>query len=333
MSEFGKVATGWWRVPKGARNLITDVPGVQVGHATLLEGTARTGVTAIVPASGNLFQQKLEAGSTIINGFGKSAGLLQLQELGQLETPILLSNTFAVPVCTTALIKHAIEANPEVGRGAPTVNALALECNDGVLNDIQAFRVTEETARAALDSCGSDFELGSVGAGTGMKSFGFAGGIGSASRLVLADRSQFTLGALVLSNFGQRSEFRYFGQRLGDTEERDSEADKGSIIIVLATDAPLDSRQLTRISKRSAAALGRLGSYLGHGSGDIAVAFSTDLERNQKINETSLDAFFLATVEAVEEAVLRAMWHGKSRKGYDGALLPELRSTIKELNL
>lgn len=330
MDRFDAYCTGWWRLEKGARNLITDVDGVRVGHATLLEGTARTGVTALIPQDGDLFAQKLEAGVAILNGFGKSVGLVQLQELGEIETPILLSNTFAMPVCATTLIKNAIKSNPEIGRSLPTVNAVALECNDGQLNDIQAFHVTEEVAQEALQSAGVTFELGSVGAGTGMKSFGFAGGIGSASRVFRVGDKSYSLGALVLSNFGQRQEFRFCGRRLEMNDIAGDGADKGSIIILLATDAPLCSRQLTRIAKRSGAALGRTGSFLGHGSGDIALAFSTANRNGTKLEETALDRFFLATVEATEEAIYRAMWHGTSRAGYNGLILPSLRETLMQ---
>jgi D-aminopeptidase len=329
MSEFDDLTANWWRLERGARNLISDVEGVEVGHVTLLEGTARTGVTALVPQTGNLFENKLEAGVAILNGFGKSVGLIQVEELGEIETPILLSNTFAMPVCTTALIKNAIAQNPEIGRKLPTVNAVAMECNDGQLNDIQAFHVTETHAQEALQSVSKDFALGSIGAGTGMKSFGLAGGIGSASRLIKFEGARYTLGALVLSNFGQASEFRFCGKRiaLGD---QTAAPDKGSIIILLATDAPLSSRQLTRIAKRSGAALGRTGSFLGHGSGDIALAFSTADRNDKKLNEPMLDHFFLAGVEATEEAIYSAMWHGTSRKGYDGKILPSLRDLLAE---
>jgi len=325
---FDRLSVGWWSLPRGPRNLISDVAGVSVGHATLLEGTARTGVTAIKPHGGNLFTNKVEAGVAVLNGFGKSIGLVQLEELGQIETPILLSNTFAMPVCTTTLIKQAIGKNSEIGRSLPTVNALALECNDGQLNDIQAFHVSERDVNLALEAAGPEFELGSVGAGTGMKSFGFAGGIGSASRMVEIGGDQFIVGALVLSNFGQQSEFRFCGKKLAVPRDKQAVLDKGSIIIILATDAPMDSRQLKRLAKRSAAALGRTGSYLGHGSGDIAVAFSTLVPNAGRVEEQKLDGMFLGAVEAVEEAILRAMWIGTSRAGYDGTMFPSLRDAM-----
>ncbi|MGJ8527195.1 P1 family peptidase [Maritalea sp.] len=337
--EFENLTSGWWRLPTGPTNMISDVAGVRVGHCTKNDGSARTGVTAVLPHSGNMFSQKLEAGVAVLNGFGKSVGLVQVKELGQIETPILLSNTFAMPTCSTVLTKRAIAQNPEIGRKLPTVNPLAFECNDGLLNDIQALHVSEDMAQAALDSAAAEFELGSVGAGTGMKSFGFAGGVGSASRLVqIGDDLQYTIGALVLSNFGKQSEFRFCGKRLLETNGENETPDRGSIIILLATNAPLCSRQLKRVASRSSAALGRMGSFLGHGSGDIALAFSTANQAQtnvgkatvqfERLNESLLDQMFLGAVEAVEEAVLTAMWHGKSREGYDGIAFPELRNSM-----
>ncbi len=325
----------WWVHPTGPKNLITDVPGVSVGHYTHNTGdTARTGVTSILPHDGNLFDRPVHAASAVLNGFGKSAGLVQLDELGEIETPIILTNTFGVSDCSKALTKRAIRNNPEIGRKMPTVNPLVLECNDGVVNDIQAFHVSEDMVNFAIDQASADVDQGTVGAGTGMKTFGFAGGIGSASRTVRTpDKAKYTLGALVLSNFGQKSELRIMGKKLSAFDPQNPDAqDKGSIIIILATDAPLDSRQLGRICKRSGAALGRLGSFWGHQSGDIAVAFSTANSHSRsckahydatRLSEICLNDFFHAAVEAVEEAVLNAMWFGRASLGYNGKTLPQ----------
>ncbi|RCK50791.1 D-aminopeptidase [Thalassospira profundimaris] len=330
----------WWVHPTGPKNLITDVPGVKVGHTTLNQGTtARTGVTAILPHGGDLFDRPVHAASAVLNGFGKSIGLVQLDELGEIETPIVLTNTFAVGDCGKALIKRAIRQNPAIGRKTATVNPLVLECNDGVVNDIQAFHVTEEMVDHAIDQADENFEQGTVGAGTGMKTFGFTGGIGSASRLVTVDgSSRYHLGALVLSNFGQKSELRVLGKKYAAFNPAMPDAqDKGSIIIVLATDAPLDSRQLGRISKRAGAALGRMGSFWGHQSGDIAIAFSTQNSHSRtgtmqydatRLAENSMNVFFHATVEAVEEAVLNAMWFGRASAGYTGKTLPEFQAFL-----
>ncbi|PVA09838.1 aminopeptidase [Pelagivirga sediminicola] len=326
----------WWRFPVGKTNTISDISGVRVGHADIRGEGICTGVTAVLPHDGDLFRQPVPAAVSVLNGFGKSVGLLQLAELGEIETPILLTNTFGVPACTTALIRRAIAANPEIGRSVGTVNSLVLECNDGKVNDIQVLRVTEADADRAIDNASSGFALGAVGAGSGMKTFGYAGGIGSASRrLTLDGGTAYGLGALVLSNFGAQSDLRVFGQLIPPaTDGAGDEPDKGSIIILLATDAPLCSRQLERVARRSGAALGRLGSHIGHQSGDIALAFSTagahvrdsrDTHSATRICESRMDTFFAAAVEVVEEAILSALWHSVPSRGYDGSMLPCFR--------
>lgn len=331
-------ADGWWDLPTGFANTIADVPGVAVGHTTCLHGAARTGVTTVIPHNGDLFRYPVPAGFAVLNGFGKSAGLLQLAELGRIETPILLTNTFGVAACTTALIRRAIEQNPEIGRSRATVNPLVLECNDGRVNDIQALAVTEAMANDAISAASPEFAQGTVGGGTGMRTFGFAGGIGSASRRVaLPSGREHVLGALVLSNFGRPGDLRLLGKRV-DTPEagRCDPDDKGSVIVVYATDAPLDSRQLTRLSRRAGAALGRLGSYWGDQSGDIALAFSTanllsidsEVVTIERLGEARLDPFLCAAVEAAEEAVLNGLWHAESLTGYDGLRLPALRDQL-----
>ena len=333
-----KEADAWWALPTGPKNSIADVQGVRVGHATLIEGSARTGVTAILPHSGNLFTDKVPAGSAVINGFGKTVGLMQQVELGQIETPILLTNTFGVPACATALIRAAIKANPTIGRDAATVNPLVFECNDGTVNDIQTLSVTEETAAQAIAAASEEFAQGTVGAGTGMRTFEMAGGVGTASRMVtLPSGTPYTVGVFVLSNFGQAGEMRIFGQRLDPVPRQSAppaDPERGSIIIIIATDAPFETRQLARLARRGAPALGRLGSFVGHGSGDVALAFTTaytvaaageEQSMVPRLSETVINPFFHAVVEATEEAILNAMLHAKSHTGYDGARLPTLR--------
>ncbi len=195
-------------LPPGTRNSIADVAGVTVGHATLIEGDVCTGVTAVLPHDGDLFHDKLVAAAIVLNGFGKSVGLVQVNELGTLETPILLTNTFAVGVCATSVIRRAIAANPEIGRQTSTINPVVLECNDGYLNDIQAMAVTEAHADAAIAASAEVFAVGAVGAGTGMSCFGLKGGIGSASRRLHLDGEAFHLGVLVLANFGRAGDLR-----------------------------------------------------------------------------------------------------------------------------
>ena len=218
-------------LPPGERNSIADVPGVTVGHATLIEGDVRTGVTAVLPHDGDLFRDKPVAAAVVLNGFGKSVGLVQLNELGTLETPILLTNTFAASVCAAALIRRAISADPEIGRQTSTVNPVVLECNDGYLNDIQAMAVTEAHAEAAITAAAEAFAVGAVGAGTGMSCFGLKGGVGSASRRLRLDGATYHLGVLVLANFGRAGDLRLplgFGLRPAQGQAPGRRADPAS---------------------------------------------------------------------------------------------------------
>ncbi len=336
-------------LPAGARNSITDVPGVTVGHCTLAGGACQTGVTVVLPHAGNLFADKVPAAATVLNGFGKSIGLVQVEELGVLETPIALSNTFAVGVLAQAQIRQAIAANPEIGRAWPTVNPLVFECNDGYLNDIQAMAVQEAHYVQACAAAGVDFAQGAAGAGRGMSSFGLKGGIGSASRHV----GQYHVGALVQANFGTMPAFTVAGTRIGGllAQRLQAEAqvaagpeagpEKGSIIMILGTDAPLDARQLRRLSLRAGAGLARTGSVFGHGSGDIALAFSTACTVPQQadapmpalamLHETRLDALFHAAADCIEQAILHALWQAETVHGRDGHRRVALRELMPEL--
>ena len=322
-------------LPPGARNTIADVPGVGVGHATLAEGGVQTGVTMIRPRGGDMFRAKLPAASAIINGFGKSIGLVQLDELGQLETPIGLTNTLSVGTVGTALIRRAIQENPRIGRRTATVNPVVIECNDGWLNDIQGLNVTEAHALAALDACAPDFARGAVGAGRGMSAYGLKGGIGSASRRLMLDGAAFHLGALVLANFGRLPDLVIDGRKLGAELAGDAEPERGSVIVVLVTDVPLDHRQLRRIALRASVGLVRTGSHLGHGSGDIALAVSNaepidhdekaDLVARRVLNENRIDILFRVAAEATEDAVLDALFAAESVTGRDGHVRVALR--------
>ncbi|WPD73938.1 P1 family peptidase [Dickeya fangzhongdai] len=321
------------RTPLGPHNRLSDVPGVRVGHHTLAQGEIQTGVTAIVPPGDNLFTQPLPCGAAVLNGFAKPVGLVQLEELGRLQTPILLSNTLSVGTLFTTLVRDAIGRNPELGRSLPTVNPLALECNDGWLNDIQALAVSEEMARAALDSATADFARGSVGAGRGMSCFALKGGIGTASRLI--PELNATLGVLVLANFGTLSALTLDGVQVGEAiapllPELTPQRDAGSIIIVMATDAALDARQLTRIARRAGAGLGRLGSYWGHGSGDIAVAFSTQ-PTPQPPDDAQLEPLLNAAADATEHAVLDALLQAEAVTGFRGHHRPALTQVLDRL--
>lgn len=316
-------------LPAGAGNRITDVPGVTVGHATLSEGEVQTGVTVIKPHVHDDFLFKTPAAVTVINGFGKSVGLIQMQELGVLETPIALTNTFSVGEVATAQIRQAFLNHPEIGRDWPTVNPLVFECNDGHLNDIQALAVSADDYFSACRAAAPDFAQGAVGAGRGMSCFSLKGGIGSASRMAsMKGGASYAVGALVLANFGRLPTLTVAGRALGrliETENRlpgrgvpGNEPEKGSIIIILATDAPLDARQLQRVSKRAAAGLARTGSVYGHGSGDIALAFTTAYQLPaladapapsvEFVHESLIDPLFEAAAEATEQAVVNALW-------------------------
>lgn len=423
--ELGLV-TG--RLEPGPNNDICDVPGVRVGHATRVEGEGplvpgqgpiRTGVTAILPHGGNLFQQKVPAGVFVLNGFGKAVGLAQVAELGTLETPILLTNTLSVFQAANELVSYMLEQNPEIGITTSTVNPLVGECNDGFLNDVQGRHVTAAMVRAAIEGASTGpVQQGTVGAGTGMVCFGFKGGIGSASRRV----DRYVLGTLVVANFGRRPDLLVHGVPVGqwlEEEERarreqeedagqrgerpadeaapeapvgeplpgalrpdepvgespagsaqvdesavappagEAEPDQaapepppeeearsgqseppepppGSVMVIIATNAPVDARQLTRLAKRGAMGLARVGSSAANGSGDFVLAFSTanrvshrsdyPLRATTLLRDDSpvMNDLFRAAVESVEEAVLNALFTAQTVVGRDGHVAPAL---------
>ena len=322
-------------LPAGARNAITDVAGVTVGHHTLADGAVQTGVTVVRAHQGDPFRERVPAAAVVLNGFGKSVGLVQVEELGVLETPIALTNTFSVGTVATAQIRQCIAANPETGRSLPTVNPLVFECNDGFLNDIQRMAVTEQDYLLACERAGVEVEQGSVGAGRGMSCFELKGGIGTASRLVaLPGQCVCTVGVLVLANFGKLPQLVLAGEALGTRLAQGlraapaSEPEKGSIILLLATDAPLDARQLRRLALRAGAGLARTGSVFGHGSGDIALAFSTaytvPLRATQPmpalamLHDGLLDGLFQAVADGTEQAILNALFRARAVTGRDG---------------
>lgn len=322
--------------PRGPKNLISDVDGVTVGHVTLNEGDVHTGVTAVLPHSGNMFRDKVMAGTSVINGFGKSVGLIQVQELGTIETPILLTNTLSVGTASTALTKYMLEQNPDIGVTTGTVNGIVTECNDGRLNDIRGMHVTEEHVFQALSEASADFEEGAVGGGTGMVCLGLKGGIGSSSRVVSADGKEYTIGALVMSNFGAAGNLVIGGRHYDTRTCADGcQKDKGSIIIFIATDIPLSERQLNRVARRSMISLGRVGSYSGNGSGDIAIAFTTanrvphysdqSILHMQMFFDDKIDSVFEAAVEAVEEAIVSSLYHAETMHGIRGNCFMGLR--------
>ena len=323
----------------GPLNAITDVHGVRVGHQTLVQGdSVRTGVTAILPHDGNLFQSKVPAAVYVGNGFGKATGFLQVQELGLLETPIILTNTLSVGTAVTAVVEWTLRqpGNETV----QSVNAVVGETNDGVLNDIRALSVESGDVQAAIDAAtdGSISE-GNVGAGTGTRAMGWKAGIGTSSRVLPPDLGGFTVGALVQSNFG--GALMIDGVRIGErlSEQAQASPETGSIMIVLATDAPLGSRNLERLARRAILALGRVGSLMSNGSGDFVIAFSTSgsvpysdkapdyLARRMRNDRMS--PLFQAAVEAVEEAIYNSLLRADSMSGYRGTTMKAL--PIREL--
>ena len=302
-----------------------------------MAGDVCTGVTAILPHGGDVYRDRPVAASYVLNGFGKSVGLMQIDELGQIETPILLTNTFSVGTCANALIRQAVAANPGIGRRGPTVNPVVGECNDGYLNDIQAMAVTEDDALAALADASVAFARGAVGAGAGMSCFGFKGGIGSASRAITLDGQGFHLGVLALCNFGRSGDLRLPDRgRIAPPSQPAPE--RGSVILVVATDVPLDHRQLRRVIKRGGVGLARVGSFWGNGSGDVCIGFTTanrtplnartDLLAMRVIAEPKIDLLFQAMADATEDAVMDALLSAETTVGREGHMRPGLRDTL-----
>lgn len=322
------------KLSKGRSNSITDVTGVRVGHTTLYKKLNETdvictGVTAILPHGGNLFQEKVPAASHVINGFGKTCGLIQVDELGVIESPIMLTNTFGVAAVLQGTLTYMLDQNEDIGDTTSSLNIVVGECNDSHLNSIRIQAVQPEHALQAIEQATtSPVEQGAVGAGKGMVCFGYKGGIGSSSRIITSGEANYTVGCLVLSNFGKRKDARF-----ANWDEQDQSTPDGSIMMVIATDAPLYDRQLKRLAKRCAAGLGRTGSYMANGSGDIAIAFSTA----QTIPHTAkkqVDTFtyvrddgelmggiFQAGAEVTEEAILNSLIFAETTVGRKGRIV------------
>jgi D-aminopeptidase len=326
----------------GPRNTISDVPGVTVGHATLKGGSINTGVTAILPHGGNLFRDKVMATSVVFNGFGKTTGLVQVDELGAIETPILLTNTLSVGTAAEALVRYKLRRNPEIGTSTGTVNPVVGECNDSFLNDIRGLHVKASHVDEAIAAASVDVAQGAVGGGTGMTAYGLKGGIGSSSRRLDLDGQAYHLGILVLANFGRLEDLTVagnpMGRKIAEARKAKGQPDAGSIIIVLGTDLPVSERQLRRVARRTAVGLARTGSHLGHGSGDLCIAFTTanriqHFEKTavvpwQALTETRIDMAFRAAAEATEEAVIDAMLAADPLIGRDGNRRDSLRDFL-----
>jgi D-aminopeptidase len=318
----------------GKLNSITDVAGVKVGHTTISKGdSVRTGVTAILPYDGNIFQQKVPAAVYVGNGFGKLAGSTQVNELGNLETPVVLTNTLNVAVAMDAVIEYTL--NQKGNENIFSVNAVVGETNDGYLNDIRGRHVSKQDVLSALENAkDGTVEEGCVGAGTGTTCFGFKGGIGTSSRKLPVSLGGYTIGVLVQTNFGgvlqidgvpvgkELGKFNFSDQLLNNVD--------GSCMIVVATDAPLDNRNLLRLAKRAMLGLGKTGGIASNGSGDYVIAFSTAEELRVPYNETKpvlinpllrndeTSPLFMAAIEATEEAIINSLFAAKTITGRNG---------------
>lgn len=305
----------------GPRDSIADVIGVKVGHYTYSDPDHNTGVTVVMPCADNPYTNKLPAAFYAANGFGKSIGSIQVEELGTLETPIALTNTLNVGIVHDALVSYMLGICERDNVEIKSVNPFVGECNDYALNKISDRVITQKNVFEALENASEDFEEGSVGAGAGTSCFGLKGGIGSASRIVSIGSAKYTVGILCQTNFGRTKDFCLLGKNIGKKieEELDTDLpDKGSCMVVMATDIPLSDRQIKRSLKRCSIGLIRTGSFLGNGSGEIFIGFSTanrlpqdeksaPVEKIEVLNEAYMDDVFRSCAEATEEAVLNSM--------------------------
>ena len=312
-------------LPVGPLDAITDVAGVEVGQKTIVRGNdIRTGVTAVLPHSGNLYREKVPGAIFVSNGFGKLIGSTQVEEMGDIETPILLTSTTSVPRVADALISYmlALPGN----EGVLSINAVVGETNDGYLSDIRGRHITPDDVFAAIkDAKGGPVEEGDVGAGTGTVAFGWKGGIGTSSRRLPSNLGGYTVGVLVQTNFGgvltiagapvgQELGQYYLRQELQQAGSGKDKAD-GSCMMVIATDAPMDARNLKRLAARAWLGVGRTGSSASNGSGDYAIAFSTSTRKVEVLNNDAMSPLFLAAIEATEEAVYNSMFRATTMTG------------------
>lgn len=326
-------------LPAGKMNAITDVDGVRVGHVTRMEGTnIRTGITAIIPHPDNVFQHKVPAAIYIGNGFGKLAGYSQVKELGLIETPIILTNTLSVPVVSNALITYSLEhpGNQDVR----SVNPIVGETNDGYLNDIRGRHITELDVLKAIEIASAGIvPEGNIGAGTGTVCFGFKGGIGTASRKLPESLGGYTVGVLVQTNFGGVLVVNGVpvGVELGKyTFKNMIKSADGSCMIIVATDAPITSRNLKRLAIRALLGMGKTGGIASNGSGDYVIAFSTheslresyqsesNLTGDRELRNDRMSPLFMAAIEATEEAIINSLFAAETMQGYQGRIVEEL---------
>jgi D-aminopeptidase len=322
----------------GAFNSITDVEGLKVGHFTLIKNDdVRTGITAVLPYDGNIFMNKIPAAIYIANGFGKLAGYTQVEELGEIETPIILTNTLSVPTAADALIDYmlSMENNRKYVR---SVNPVVGETNDGSLNDIQGRHLTKENVIEAINNAKSGWvEEGSVGAGTGTICFGYKGGIGTSSRILPNEKGGYTVGVLVQTNFG--GNLTIAGIPVAEALKNDKEMNNGdgSCMIIVATDAPITSRNLKRLAKRAIFGVARTGGHCSNGSGEYVIAFSTaenlriayyapesDIIELQELRNDRMTPLFEAVMEATEEAILNSLFKSRTMTGRNGLKIEKL---------
>ncbi len=342
-SDFG-IKIGVYET--GKNNAITDVAGVKVGQTTLIEGdNIRTGVTAILPYEGNIFQNKIPAAIYIANGFGKLAGYSQVEELGEIETPIILTNTLSVPTAADALIDFTLSFKEN--NNVRSVNPVVGETNDGQLNDIRGRHVTKQHVLDAIKNAKQGVvEEGCVGAGTGTICFGFKGGIGTASRKISDADGGYTVGVLVQTNYG--GDLTIAGVPIGrELQKKETEnSGDGSCMIVVATDAPITSRNLKRLARRAMFGLAKTGGNCSNGSGEYVIAFSTNEEmrisylrgtkfyvENKELRNDRMTPLFEAVIEATEEAILNSIFQAKTTNGQNGYSVPSLpiRETLEIL--
>lgn len=333
------------QMPRGPRNKISDVPGVLVGHCTIERYPFNTGVTVVVPSMDDVYYNKPVAAVDVLNGYGKSAGLVQIQELGTIESPIALTNTLNVGLVSDALVQLVLERSHREGRFPTSINPVVMECYDGRLSDIVQRPVRIDHVRSAYENATADFDEGSVGAGRGMICHGLKGGVGSASRVVTLGAKNYALGVLALTNHGHMKDLSidgaHVGPRINAILAAQEVAERGSVILVLATDLPVSTRQMRRIIRRTSVGLARLGSYIGHGSGEIMLGFTTAnrmpfeegpaLLEHRVIRENLLDDAFRAAAECCEEAVLNSMICADTTRGYKGEMIVSLRDIWEKI--
>lgn len=322
----------------GKLNNICDVKGVSVGHYSYNHLDYHTGITVIKPHPGNIYREKVVASSYSFNGFGKTLGLIQVDELGTIETNVVFTTTMNAGTIAEGVIKDALNNNPEIAISTGTVNPLVMECNDGSLNKSRDLILKSDDYFKSLEDLSFDFKQGDIGAGSGMICHGFKGGIGSASRLIEIENKIYTIGIILNSNFGSSNgqDLIFKGRHLGDKilKLNKDEEDKGSIVACLATDLPLSERQIRRLLKRVEIGIGRTGSYAGNGSGDVFVGFSTTnkvahfntsvIDNIERFSDNAINKVFREVVDMTEEAVLNSLLFSKPLKGY--------LQTVKSLN-